>query len=151
MEKAMTKMSLAFVVASLCSLAACGSKPGAPDLTGKYTEFKDAMCKCKAGDSACAQKVLDDQKMWSEQLAAKADKNAKVVEPAEAAAAAKKLEPIMAEMTKCTTAAMTPAVGGGSGEKPAEPTKAGSGEKPVEPTAGGSGSGDAKADGAKKE
>ena len=121
----MTKLSLAFVAASLFSLAGCPKpKADAPDLTGKYTEFKDAMCKCKAGDAACAQKVLDDQKKWSDDLAAKADKNAKVVDSTEAVAAAKKLEPITTEMGKCMTAAMTPAT---IDTKPVEPTGSGSG------------------------
>ncbi len=92
------------MVGALLSFAACGKKDSGPDMTGKMTEFKDAMCKCKAGDSACANKVLEDQKKWADGMAKSADKGAKA-DPE----MAKKLEPITAEYGKCMTAAMTPA------------------------------------------
>jgi hypothetical protein len=103
----MSKMTL--VMIGLIAIAGCGKKKGgAADTSAKMTEFKDAMCKCKAGEADCAKKVLDDQKKWGDEMAKTADKDAKP-DPAEAAEMAKKMEPIMADYTKCMTAAMTPA------------------------------------------
>lgn len=90
-------------VSTLIAFAGCKKKGGGADMTAKMTEFKDAMCKCPAADSACAQKVIDDQRKWSEEMAKSADKGA-----APDPEAAKKLEPITAEYSKCMTAAMTP-------------------------------------------
>ena len=118
---------------SILALAGCGKKKaGDSDMTAKYTEFKDAMCKCKAGDSACAKKVTDDQMKWGQEMAKTADTNAKV-DPNEAAEMAKKMEPIMAEYNKCMTAAMT---AGGTEPKPG-PSEV----KPSTVTTGGKGLG----------
>jgi hypothetical protein len=108
---------LVLIAVSLVAFAGCGGKKkSAVDTSAKMTEFKDAMCKCKAGETACAQKVVDDQKKWADEMAKTADKDAKP-DPAEAAEMAKKMEPIMADYTKCMTAAMTPA----APPKPPEP------------------------------
>ena len=119
----MNKILIACVAAlSLFSIAGCKKKGGggAGDYVAKMEGWKTDMCKCKAGDAACSQKVLDDQKKYADEMAKTADKDAKP-DPAEAAEMAKKMEPIMAEYTKCMTAAMTPAA-------PAEPKPAGSGD-----------------------
>lgn len=81
----------------------CGKKAGS-DPSAKLTELKEAMCKCKPGDAACANKVVDEQKKWGEEQAKTVDANAKP-DPE----LAKKLEPIMTEYSKCMTAALTPA------------------------------------------
>jgi len=122
----MNKIMIACVAAlSLFSIAGCKKKGGgAGDYVAKMEGWKTDMCKCKAGDSACSQKVLDDQKKYADEMAKTADKDAKP-DPAEAAEMAKKMEPIMAEYTKCMTAAMTPAAAGGGtmGGAAAEPPK----------------------------
>jgi hypothetical protein len=98
---------IVFLLVAVLSFG-CGSKGG--DAVGKYTEFKDAMCKCK--DADCAKKVTDDMSKWGQEMAKKeGDKKPDAKEVAEMA---KKMQPIMAELTKCTTAAMG---GGGGGAK----------------------------------
>ena len=106
----MNKILIACIAAlSLFSIASCKKKGGGSgDYVAKMEGWKTDMCKCKAGDSACSTKVLDDQKKYADEMAKTADKDAKV-DPAEAAEMAKKMEPIMAEYSKCMTAAMTPA------------------------------------------
>ena len=106
----MTKILFALVF--VASVTGCKKKSGG-DMTGKYTEFKDAMCACKAGDTACAKKVSEDMAKWAADMAKSAEKDK--VDPAEAAEMAKKLEPINTELAKCMTAAMTPAGAGGGG------------------------------------
>jgi hypothetical protein len=132
----MNKILIACVAAlSLFSIASCKKKGGgaAGDYVAKFEGWKTDMCKCKAGDTACSQKVLDDQKKYADEMAKTADKDAKP-DPAEAAEMAKKMEPIMAEYTKCMTAAMTPAAPpAGSDAKPAgsDAPPAGSDAKPA--------------------
>jgi hypothetical protein len=100
----MTKLIIAFAaVVSLSSFGCSKKGGGGDDAVAKMAQFKDAMCKCGEGDTACANKVLDDQKKYGEEMAKNADKDAKPDPDM-----AKKMEPIMAEYTKCSTKAMTP-------------------------------------------
>ncbi|MEO8700549.1 MAG: hypothetical protein ABI867_10925 [Kofleriaceae bacterium] len=99
----MQKLVIGFAVAMSLASFGCKKKGGGDDAVKKMAEFKDAMCKCGEGDMPCAQKVLDDQKKYGEEMAKSADKNAKPD-----ADLAKKMEPILAEYTKCSTKAMTP-------------------------------------------
>src|SRR5579883_3478863 len=92
---------------SLMSAGCKKSGGGGDDMLKKMTEMKEAMCKCGEGDSACANKVLEEQKKWGEEMAKSGgDKNA-----APDPELQKKLEPISAEMSKCTNRAMTPKTG----------------------------------------
>lgn len=118
------KIAVVVVGIALVAGSACKKKSSAPDTVGKMTEFKDAICKCKAADTECAKKVLDDQKKWGDEAAKLTDKDAKL-DPDAAAEMAKKLEPINAEYAKCMTAAMTPVAEPKPTEpKPTEPPKA---------------------------
>lgn len=106
------------LMAALASLtvAGCGKKGGGGgDAVAKYEEWTKAMCACKAGDTACAKKVTDEQLKWGEEQAKTVDKNAKV-DPKEAEAMAAKMKPIMEEFAKCSAKAMTQA---GAGTEPA--------------------------------
>ena len=106
------------VVASNGARATAGSdEPPTPspvrtskwsDYSPKYTAFRDAMCRCKAGDSACAQKVSDEITAWATQMAKTARAEAAKMSPKEAEAMLKKITPIMTDYTRCMTAAMTP-------------------------------------------
>jgi hypothetical protein len=97
----------------LALIAAAGCKKTAIDI-GKQTELKDKMCQCKAGDAACAQRVADEMTRWAAEQAKTAGK----VDAKEAEAVAKQVAPIMADYTKCMTAAMAPATGSGSDKPP---------------------------------
>ena len=99
----MNKLMLSFAMATALFTFGCKKKGGGDEAVKKMGEFKDAMCKCGEGDTACAQKVVDDQKKYADEMAKSADKDAKP-DPE----LAKKMEPIMAEYTKCATKAMTP-------------------------------------------
>ena len=96
------------------SLAAIGCKKkdgaGGGDMTAKMTEYKNQMCACKAGDKACADKVNEDMKKWS-------DEHAKGAEHKADPEMAKKMEPITKEFGDCMMKAMTPAgdAAGGAG------------------------------------
>ena len=114
----MNKIMFALAVVSVFGVAGC-KKKGAADMSGKYTEFKDNMCKCKAGDSACAQKVSDDMTKWAAEQAKTMGTEAAKMDPKEAEEMAKTITPIMTEYTKCMTAAMTPAAAGGDKPPPA--------------------------------
>ena len=121
----MNKIMLAFVaVLSIASFTGCKKKGGAADMSGKYTEFKDAMCKCKAGDSACANKVQEDMNKWTQEQAKTMGTEAAKMDPKEAEEMTKKITPIMTDYGKCMTAAMTPAA-----DKPADPPPA---DKPAD-------------------
>ena len=117
----MKQIMFAFVaVLSLASTTGCKKKAGGgADMTGKYTEFKDAMCKCKAGDAACANKVQEDMNKWTKEQAASMGTEAAKMDPKEAEEMTKKITPIMTEYGKCMTAAMTPAMAGSAAEPPA--------------------------------
>lgn len=125
----MNQIMIACVAAlSLVSVAGCSKSGGGGDeYLSKMEGWKTDICKCKAGETACAQKVLDDQKKYTDEMAKKTDKDAKP-DPAAAAEMMKKLEPITAEFNKCKTAAMTAAAGSGAGsDKKDDSAGAGSG------------------------
>lgn len=89
-------------------VAGCRSKCArGMDLTGKYTEFKDTMCKCKAGDATCAKHVEDDLAKWTVEQQDTVELDSNKMDPKEAEEMAKKLAPIQTEYAKCMTAAMT--------------------------------------------
>lgn len=91
------------VMGSVAGLAACGKGKGGgggDDMTGKLTEFKDAMCKCK--DTACADKVIADQGKWTAEMSKKNGPT----DPDKAMEMAKKYEAITTEFGKCMAAAM---------------------------------------------
>jgi len=92
------------------ALAAFGCKKkgseGGADMMGKMTDLKNRMCACSAGDKACADKINDEMKKWSEEHAKKGDHAA---DPE----MTKKMDPINKELADCMTKAMTP-VGEGS-------------------------------------
>jgi hypothetical protein len=71
----------------------------------RFVSFTDAMCKCTAGDTECAQRVVEDQRVWAEELAKSPDRNDKPNPNL-----AKRFEPIMNRYVKCATSAMTPAM-----------------------------------------
>src|SRR5258705_12614010 len=98
----MNKLTFAFVAAVSLSAFGCKKGGGGDDAVKKMADFKDAMCKCGEGDTACAQKVLDDQKKYGEEMAKTADKDAKPDPDL-----AKKMEPLKADHTKCAAKAMT--------------------------------------------
>jgi hypothetical protein len=108
-EDPMNKLMIAFVVAVSLASFGCKKKGGgaAGEYLAKFEGWKNDICKCADGDAACANKVLDEQKKYGEEMAKKMDKDAKP-DPKEAEEQAKKLEPITAEYTKCMTKAMTP-------------------------------------------
>lgn len=78
------------------------------DMMGKMTEYKNQMCACKAGDKACADKVNEDMKKWS-------DQHAKGGEHKADPEMAKKMEPVTKEFADCMMKAMTPAGGEAGG------------------------------------
>src|SRR5688500_10618289 len=103
----MNKLMLSFAMATAVFTFGCKEMGGGGGALEKMGELKDALCKCGEVDTACAQKVVDDQKKYADEMAKSADKDAKP-DPE----LAKKMEPIMAEYTKCATKAMTPKMGG---------------------------------------
>jgi phage gp16-like protein len=126
----MSKLTISFVIALSLGAFGCKKGGGGDDAVKKMTEFKDAMCKCGDGDTACAQKVLDDQKKYGEEMAKNADKDAKPDPDM-----AKKMEPIMADYTKCSVKAMTPKAAAAPAAPAATPTAA----DPAKPSDKGSG------------
>jgi hypothetical protein len=99
----MTKLTIAFLAAVSLSSFGCKKKGGGDEAVTKMTEFKDQMCKCGEGDLDCAKKVTDAMTKYGEEQAKNADKDAKPDPDL-----AKKMEPVMADLTKCSTKAMTP-------------------------------------------
>ena len=69
------------------------SKSVALEMIGKYTESKDAMCRCKANDVACAKRVQEDMNKWTPE--------ATKMDPKEAEALGKKITPIVNQLLKC--------------------------------------------------
>lgn len=55
------------MMALLAGLTFAGCSKG-DDLTGKMSAFKDQMCACKPGDSACADKVDKEEDAWEESV-----------------------------------------------------------------------------------
>lgn len=96
---------IAFVALSALASVGCkkkGADGGSGDAVAKMTELKNKMCACSAGDKACADKVNEDMKKWS-------DEHAKGGGHASDPATAQKLEPISREFGECMTKAMTAA------------------------------------------
>ena len=57
----MKKIAFAFIAAlAVMSFAGCKKKDPAKEAMAKIEGFKTAMCACKAGDKACAEKVGKD-------------------------------------------------------------------------------------------
>jgi hypothetical protein len=73
----------------------------------KYESWTKQMCACPAGDTACAQRITDDQIKWAEEWAKRPGHNRKI-DPKESELAAERMKPIMEEYTKCAMKAMTP-------------------------------------------
>ncbi|HWO24807.1 MAG TPA: hypothetical protein VNO30_38965 [Kofleriaceae bacterium] len=137
----------------------CKKKGGdMKEAMAKMEGFKTAMCACKSGDKACAEKVNKDMQAYADSMKGK-EKDMKPSPEDE-----KKMAPVVAEMTKCMTAAMTDpaAAAPPTGDmKPADPAAAGgtapaSGDKPADPAAPAGGAapaagGDMKKDETKKD
>lgn len=102
----MQKISIAML--AMLSFAALGCKKKSADSGGdmmaKMTEYKNQMCACKAADKACADKVNEDMKKWSEQQSKSGEHKA---DPE----MAKKMEPVTKEFGDCMMKAMMPAGG----------------------------------------
>jgi hypothetical protein len=81
----------------------------------KYQEITDQACQCRAGDTACAQKVSDDLTKWAQAQPAKT-----TTQPDP------RLEEVVKRLTECITNAMMPA------PAPAAPAKSGTKKKPVD-------------------
>ncbi len=99
----MKKIAFAFLtVLSVMSFAGCKKKDGgAGDIIAKMEGFKNDMCKCKAGDKACAEKVGKDMQAYMESMKGKVPDEKNVSE-----ADKKKSEAIGMEMMKCQQTAM---------------------------------------------
>jgi len=67
----------------------------------KMAEFKDKMCVCK--DKGCADGVVDEMTKWSQEVAARADRDTKVSEDD-----VKKMTEITEAFTKCATKLLSP-------------------------------------------
>lgn len=105
----MQKILIAFM--ATVSLAALGCKKKSADggdMMAKMTELKNKMCECKAGDKACADKVNEDMRKWTEQ-------HAKSGQHAADPEMAKKMEPLSREIGECMMKAMAPAGGAPAG------------------------------------
>jgi len=135
----MSKIAFAFLTAmAMLSFTGCKKKNDVAAAMAKMEGFKNDMCKCKAGDKACAEKVEKDMKAYGESMKGK-DPDPKSVTEADK----KKMMDMMTEMGKCQQTAMgggdmaappaggTPPAGdmaapaGGSAPAPAGDMKAG--------------------------
>lgn len=79
-------------------------------MVAAYIKFKDDMCRCAAGDSACAQRVSDDMTAWASEMAKTMGSQAEKLDPKEVERMVQLITPVMTDYTKCMTAAMTPRV-----------------------------------------
>jgi C1A family cysteine protease len=102
-EAVMRQFLIGFVAAMSLVSVGCKKAGGGDDMLKKMTEMKEKMCKCGAGDSKCAQAVLDEWTKASADMAKSADKTATVDPDMQ-----KKMEPVQTEMAKCQQTAMTP-------------------------------------------
>ena len=134
----MKKIAFAFIAAmAVLSFAGCKKKDPAKEAMAKMEGFKNDMCKCKAGEKACAEKVEKDMKAWMESMKGK-EKDMKSSPEDE-----KKGGAIMTDLMKCQQAAMgagdmaaPPAGDKPAGDKPADPAAAPpAGDKPADPAA----------------
>jgi hypothetical protein len=134
----MKKIAFAFIAAmAVLSFAGCKKKDNAKEAMAKMEGFKTAMCACKAGDKACAEKVEKDMKTYSDAMKGKGDKDAKVSEED-----TKKMMATMTEYAKCqqtamgTDPAMAPPADPGAAP-PADPGAAPPADPGAAPPAGG--------------
>jgi hypothetical protein len=131
----MKKIMFAFLAAlAVMSFAGCKKKGGTADIIAKMEGFKNDMCKCPAGDKACAEKVGKDMQSYMESMKGKIPDDKSVSE-----ADKKKSEAIGMEMMKCQQTAMGM---GGDMAPPATPPAGGE-----TPPAGGEGAAPAPAGG----
>lgn len=110
----MKKIAFAFLAAmAVLSFTGCKKKSDVAAAMAKMEGFKNDMCKCKAADKACAEKVEKDMKAYGESMKGK-DPDPKSVTDADK----KKMMDMMTEMGKCQQTAMgggdmaTPPTGG---------------------------------------
>jgi len=129
----MKKIAFAFIAAmAVLSFAGCKKKDATKEAMAKMEGFKNDMCKCKAGDKACAEKVQKDMTAWMDSMKGK-EKDMKSSPEDE-----KKGQALMQEMMKCQQTAMgtDPAMAPPAGDKPADPAAAPpAGDKPADPAA----------------
>jgi hypothetical protein len=97
----MKKIAFVFIAAMTVLSFGCKKKNDMKEAMGKMEGFKTAMCACKAGDKACAEKVDKDMKTYGESMKGK-DKDAKLSPDDE-----KKMMAVVTEYGKCQQAAMT--------------------------------------------
>jgi hypothetical protein len=118
----MKKIAFAFIAAlAIFSFAGCKKKDAAKEAMAKMEGFKNDMCKCKAGDKACAEKVDKAMKDYAESMKGKGgDKDAKMSDEDQ-----KKMLAMMGEMAKCQ---QTATGGGEMGAPPAGGTPPAGGE-----------------------
>jgi hypothetical protein len=125
----MKKIAFAFLAAlAVMSFAGCKKKGGTADILAKMEGFKNDMCKCKAGDKACAEKVGKDMNAYMESMKGKIPDEKNVSE-----ADKKKSEAIGMEMMKCQQTAMGM---GGDMAPPATPPAGDTAAPPATPPAG---------------
>ncbi len=98
----MNKIAFAFLAAmAMLSFTGCKKKNDVAAAMAKMEGFKNDMCKCKAADKACAEKVEKDMKAYGESMKGK-DLDPKSVTEADK----KKMMEMMTEMGKCQQTAM---------------------------------------------
>ncbi|HSJ99587.1 MAG TPA: hypothetical protein VK932_00045, partial [Kofleriaceae bacterium] len=98
----MKKIAFAFLAAlAVMSFAGCKKKGGTAEIMAKMEGFKNDMCKCAAGDKACAEKVGKDMQAYMESMKGKIPDEKSVSE-----ADKKKSEALGMEMMKCQQTAM---------------------------------------------
>jgi hypothetical protein len=125
----MKKIAFAVIAAlAVLSFAGCKKKDPVKEAMAKMEGYKNDMCKCKAGDKACAEKVEKDMKAYQDSMKGK-EPDPKAISDADK----KKMMEMGAELVKCTQTAM----GMGAGGDMAAPPPGGDMKKPDEPAAGG--------------
>jgi hypothetical protein len=106
----MKKIAFVFIAAMTVLSFGCKKKNDAKEVIAKVEGFKTAMCACKAGDKACAEKVEKDMKAYMDSMQGKGEKDAKVSADDE-----KKMTAVMGDYMKCQQAATTdPAAAAGT-------------------------------------
>jgi hypothetical protein len=107
----MKKIAFAFIAAlAVLSFAGCKKKDAVKEAMAKVEGFKNDMCKCKAGDKACAEKVQKDMLAWADSMKGKMPDEKSMSD-----ADKKKGEENRKEMEKCQNTAM------GTGDMAAPP------------------------------
>ena len=120
----MKTIAFAFLAAmAVLSFTGCKKKNDIGAAMAKMEGFKSDMCKCKAGEKACAEKVEKDMKAYMDSMKGK-EPDAKAMSDADK----KKMMDTVTEMGKCQMAAMaagdmappaTPPAGGDQAAPPA--------------------------------